>query len=435
MDHSIYYHKFNSEEIDSIRNDMLEWYDTVQRVLPWRKPSVKYMNICSDDEVDQYSEKLSNLDVHAYSVLVSEIMLQQTRVDTVIDYFQRWMEIFPTIEDLAEADIEDVRAAWAGLGYYRRATYLHECAKQLVEGYNSKLPQTAKELLKLRGVGRYTSGAIASIAFGEKSAAVDGNVIRVLSRVRAISAEAKKSNIVDFYWKLASDLVPPDRPGDFNQSLMELGATVCSVRNPSCTNCPISDYCNAYKEVSLISDRQLEKGVKPCTLCTESRGPAEQVVMYPLKIKKKQKKIMNTIVTIIENYSSETQESKFVVVKRPEGGLLGSFWEFPSIDITKAFDKYRQHKNKMDGFLPSLFDLNPFDHWLISDRFKVGTLEHLFTHIKQILSIEYITVEGDLLSGSRVQWISTIEDLPISTGMKKCLALALKKRNSRRREK
>lgn len=163
------------------------------------------------------------------------------------------MEAFPTIRDLASADIEKVNTLWAGLGYYSRAKRLWEGAQKVVNQLDGLLPNNAKDLQsEIPGVGRYTAGAVASIVFGESTPVVDGNVIRVLARARAIHADPKKAKTIDLFWEIAASLVPEFKPGDFNQALMELGARVCTPQNPDCPNCPIKKDCLAYNQLQLV---------------------------------------------------------------------------------------------------------------------------------------------------------------------------------------
>jgi A/G-specific adenine glycosylase len=192
---------------------LLEWFDRYKRDLPWRK------------------------DRDPYRVCVSEIMLQQTRVATVVDHYQRFLRRFPTTEKLASARESSVLAAWSGLGYYRRARMLHAAAKKIVKEHGGEFPGSAKDLIALPGIGRYTAAAIASIAFDEPVALVDGNVERVLQRVQGKNLRG------ELLWRAADELLDRRRPGDFNQALMELGATICVPRQPQCLLCPVSDLC------------------------------------------------------------------------------------------------------------------------------------------------------------------------------------------------
>lgn len=197
----------------AFRKCLLGWYDANKRALPWRRTR------------------------DAYKIWVSEIMLQQTRVTAVVGYYKRFLEAFPNIDALARADEQTVLAHWSGLGYYRRARMLHAAVRQLTSR-KQEMPRTAEGLQELPGIGRYTAAAIASIAFGEPTAVVDGNVERVLQRLAAKN-ESGSLNI----WSAAQELIDTNRPGDFNQALMELGATVCLPKNPTCTGCPVRKWC------------------------------------------------------------------------------------------------------------------------------------------------------------------------------------------------
>jgi A/G-specific adenine glycosylase len=205
---------------------LLPWYDASRRDLPWRRTR------------------------DPYAVWVSEMMLQQTQVATVLGYYDRWMRRFPTIRDLAGAAEHDVLHAWQGLGYYSRARNLWRGAKAVVSEHGGKMPATAASLRSLPGIGPYSAGAIASIAFGERAALVDGNVVRVLCRLFGLGGDPSRNPLKAELWKLAERLVPPDRPGDFNQALMELGATVCTPRAPRCNACPVRKGCVAHRDGS-----------------------------------------------------------------------------------------------------------------------------------------------------------------------------------------
>ena len=213
--------------------NLLDWFDQNKRDLPWRK------------------------DRDPYRVWISEIMLQQTRVAAVIDHYHRFLRRFPTIEKLATARESSVLAAWSGLGYYRRARMMHAAAKQIVRQNKGKFPVSSLELLALPGVGRYTAAAIASIAFDEPSAVVDGNVERVLGRVTG------KRLAVEKCWATANQLLSHERPGHFNQAMMELGATICLPRQPKCQLCPISDLCATQGELQAPGNgsRQKKKAI------------------------------------------------------------------------------------------------------------------------------------------------------------------------------
>jgi A/G-specific adenine glycosylase len=208
----------------AIATALTAWFEGAARDLPWRRTK------------------------DPYAIWVSEVMLQQTRVDTVKPYYARFLERFPTVAKLAEAELDHVLEAWSGLGYYRRARVLYAAAREVTTRYGGAVPGTAKGLLELPGVGAYTAGAIASIAYGERVPLVDGNVARVLSRLFAIDHVLGTSASNKALWSTAERLVPAANPGIFNQSLMELGATVCTPREPSCASCPVAKWCRARAE-------------------------------------------------------------------------------------------------------------------------------------------------------------------------------------------
>jgi A/G-specific adenine glycosylase len=204
---------FSAGETKLLRRTLLDWYDSHRRDLPWRR------------------------DYDPYRVWVSEIMLQQTRVAAVLEHYARWMERFPTVHDLARGREQTVLALWSGLGYYHRARRLHQAARLIVRERNGEFPRTAEGWRQLPGIGRYTAAAIASISFAEPVAVVDGNVERVLDRLFG-THETKEA-----HWQRAEALLDRPRPGDFNQAMMELGATICTPRSPQCLICPLLDWC------------------------------------------------------------------------------------------------------------------------------------------------------------------------------------------------
>jgi len=252
---------------------LLDWYDVSRRNLPWRS------------------------DPRPYRVWISEIMLQQTRVETVLPYFERWMQRFPDVFALAGAEQQEVLNLWEGLGYYSRARNLHRAARVLVADFDGKLPPEVGQLKKLPGIGPYTAGAIASIAFGQPAPLVDGNVRRVLARYFDVDLPVDSSEGKRAVWALAEAAVPRDRPGDYNQALMELGSLVCTPRSPDCESCPISAGCRAYA-LGL-------QAVRP--------------VLNP------KKKIPHFVVTA----GILRQDGRVLIAQRPEDGLLGGMWEFP----------------------------------------------------------------------------------------------------------
>jgi len=227
-------------------------------------------------------------------------MLQQTTVEAVIPYYEKFLADFPTVRALAEASEEGVLRRWSGLGYYSRARNLHKAARRVVADFGARLPDTVESLLELPGIGRYTAGAIASIAFAKRAPIVDGNVIRVLSRVYAVAKDPKSSEGRKFFWKKAEDVLPAGSPGDFNQALMELGATVCSPENPSCLLCPIRESCAARK-----------------------KGRMED---FPAGVRKTRYRTVRMTAALV------LREERLLMVQRPAAGLLKGMWEFPMVE-------------------------------------------------------------------------------------------------------
>ena len=409
---------FSAEEIDGVRKALLSWYDENHRVLPWRRnPKSKLSEI----QVKSYEEqglRPAPLDLpdndFIYYVWVCEIMSQQTQISRVCEYFNKWVKKWPTVNDLAIASQDEVNDMWAGLGYYRRARYLLEGAKYVVHDMGGTFPRKAEELQKIPGIGAYTSCAIASTACGEKVAVVDGNVVRVFSRLRKIGGDPKNKDMVKLFAELASHTLDTERPGDFNQSLMELGATVCIPNGrPLCESCPVSSWCRALK--------------------AQEQNPSEvSVTDYPSKVEKAQKREERVGVTVLRVLTKEN-ESKFVLVKRPPGGLLAGLWEFPlqhvdanasSKDILSTLDKYLTENlhldfRKGDGILK------------LKERKSLGQVVHVFSHIRMTMVVEELCLEGEIpnqleaADGSDIQWL-TLDQLTakgLSSGVKKVLKL------------
>jgi A/G-specific adenine glycosylase len=252
---------------------LLAWFRANARDLPWRRTR------------------------DPYRIWLSEIMLQQTRVETVLDYYERFTRAFPRVEDLARADDAKVLKHWEGLGYYGRARNLLAAARSVVRESGGRFPDTAEEWLGLPGVGRYTAGAIASIAYGERTPVLDGNVKRVLARLHHIRESIDDAATVDRMWALAGELVSARAPGDSNQALMELGARVCRPRNPRCGDCPVRAHCRARAagEVASVPVRRAKKTV-----------PHHEIVAAAIR-----------------------KNGRFLFGRRPLEGLLGGLWEFP----------------------------------------------------------------------------------------------------------
>ncbi|KAK7275307.1 hypothetical protein RIF29_16419 [Crotalaria pallida] len=374
---------FTKEEAFKLRVGLLNWYDHHHRELPWRKTFKQQHTLQQEEEEEEVQKR-------AYGVWVSEVMLQQTQVQTVIPYYNRWMLKWPTIHHLSLASLEEVNEMWAGLGYYRRARFLLEGAKQVVaEG--GKIPKMASMLRKIPGIGDYTAGAIASIAFNEVVPVVDGNVVRVIARLKALSTNPKKSVTVKRFWKLAAEVVDPIRPGDFNQALMELGATLCTPLNPSCSSCPSSEICQA--------------------LSISKRDSSVAVTDYPIKVVKAKQRCDFSAVCVVELLGFDTMldenpsASKFILVKRPDEGLLAGLWEFPSVPLDGETVKSAR-REAVNQFLIKVFKIDTKKTCNIVSREDVGEFVHIFTHIRLKLYVELLVLQlkgrvDDLLKGQR----------------------------------
>jgi A/G-specific adenine glycosylase len=242
--------------VRKFQRKLLAWYDTHARDLPWRQSA------------------------DPYRIWVSEIMLQQTRVAAVLDYYARFLTLFPSVAALAKAQEPDVLAAWSGLGYYRRAKLMHKAAKVVVMDHRGVIPRTAEELRKLPGIGEYTSSAIASIAFGEPVAVVDGNVERVLLRVFPDNEKPPApASQVKWLRNRAANVLDTQRPGDFNQAMMELGATVCLPQRPLCLHCPLQQFCTTRGEHQAPPPKKMRSRLIAYALLRRHRAGVEQVML------------------------------------------------------------------------------------------------------------------------------------------------------------
>lgn len=260
-----------------VADRLLDWYSASARDLPWRRTR------------------------DPYHIWVSEIMLQQTRVETVIPYYERWMARFPTLEALADAPEEQVLKAWEGLGYYSRARNLHAAAREVVARYGGTVPDDPDAVASLKGIGPYTAGAILSIAFNRPVPAVDGNVLRVIARLYAIVDDIAQPATRRTIEELVRAMIPQDRPGDFNQALMDLGATICTPRRPRCLLCPVRDLCEGRR-----AGRETE---------------------LPVKGRAKAPRPVERAAAVIE------REGRLLIVRRPQEGLLAGLWELPGGDV------------------------------------------------------------------------------------------------------
>jgi A/G-specific adenine glycosylase len=331
------------------------WFLTHQRQLPWRE------------------------DPSPYAVWVSEIMLQQTRVSVVIPYFLRWMEKFPTIQDLAKAPIEDVLKEWEGLGYYSRARNLHGGAQYVAENFGGNLPETYEELIKIKGLGSYTVGAILSFAFKQKAAAVDGNVLRVLSRYFCIEDDIGKPETQKSIRKLAQDFLPEKKPWIVSEALIELGATICG-KKPRCFECPLKAGCRGYL-----------------------KGIAEQL---PIKSKKEKTTLLYRGVAVVEC------QGHLLLRKGEPGRVMADLYEFPYFEISSTTFGLDACKRKILGI------------WGVKAKPKkiLDIVQHTFTRYKATLIPHHMVVES-MFEAAGHQWVCVkdIGKLPFSSGHKKIL--------------
>jgi len=326
---------------------ILDWYAQHARELPWRGHP------------------------DPYAVWVSEIMLQQTRVETVIPFFEKWMQRFPSVFELAAASQQEVLNFWEGLGYYARARNMQRAAQIIATEYQGKLPRTAQALQQLPGIGRYTAAAIASIAFGEDQAALDGNIRRVLARVFDIAEPARSPAGERRLWQLAAEHLPPGTAGDYNQALMDLGATICTPAAPDCPQCPVAELCQA------------------CALGIQEQRPVNQP----------KPKIPHYTVTaaVIQ------QDGKVFIAQRSAQGLLGGMWEFPGGKIEPGETLTACLKREICEELNVDIEVGaPF-----------GLYEHTYTHFKVTLH----AFECELLNNdppqarehTALRWVRTAE--------------------------
>ncbi|THH30990.1 hypothetical protein EUX98_g3175 [Antrodiella citrinella] len=403
------------------RKALLAWYDTIHEVrgMPWRKP---FNDSWNEEERAQ----------RAYEVWISEIMLQQTQVVTVIPYYNKWMSKFPTIEDLAESDIDTVNSLWKGLGYYSRAARILQGAQKAVKELGGRLPDNAIDMeSKIPGIGRYSAGAICSIAYNQCVPVVDGNVNRLLSRFLAFYTPPKAKQALDVLWAGAAAMVEgADRPGDTNQALIELGATVCKVHDPLCDTCPVQQWCRAHarqranEEVqpeahASSSEQQLPDIEDLCTLCRPLPVPT-LVTLYPMKVERKKAREELDVVSVIEWRAAVDEEDRwFLLVRRPQGGLLAGLHEFPTIpDVSVATP------DSMTDFAQSSLrqllvhpppppspavrsptrhsDIQasiPEDNPRIVKAKPAGDVLHIFSHIKKTYRVQWVLLVGG--SGGR----------------------------------
>lgn len=327
---------------------LLAWYNEHRRAFPWRT-----------EHPDPYA------------VWVAEIMLQQTRTETVRPYFERWMARFPSIAAVAQADPQEVLALWEGLGYYRRALLLWEAARQVMERFGGRLPQEPQELESLPGIGPYTARAIASIAYGKDVAVVDGNVKRVLGRLFAVEEPIDRPAGERRIWHLAQKHLPPGQASAYNQALMDLGATICLPRRPRCEECPLRPWCRAYA----------------------SGNPTQ----WPRRTPKKKIPHYTVVAGVVR------RGPKVLLAQRPKGGLLGGLWEFPGGKVEPG--------ERLEAALER-------ELWEeLAIRVKagavLGTFRHAYSHFRitlHALCAQLLAGEPHPQEGQKVAWVA-VEDL------------------------
>ncbi len=342
---------------------LLRWYKEHQRDLPWRK---------SGDP---------------YAVWVSEIMLQQTRVESVREYYRRWMLAFPSLDLLAAASEQDVLRRWQGLGYYSRARNLHRAAQMVVAEWGGKLPKLPKELQRLPGIGPYSAGAIASIAFRQDVPIVDGNVVRVLCRLFALDTDPTRAPLKNTLWEIAESLIVKGQAGAFNQALMELGALVCTPQKPRCSDCPLSRVCEAHRLNRTASLPALPKAAA---------------------------------VTRVRNIAVvATRRSRVLVVQRPQDARRWpSMWEFPNMDVLT--------KTQIPSTINKLLAPLGLE---IQDRKALMSFHHAVTRYRiEVEAFAATKISGKLRPRSAARWVhpDDLEELPMPAAQRR-IARALEK--------
>jgi A/G-specific adenine glycosylase len=321
---------------------ILTWYETNARSLPWRGH------------------------VDPYRVWISEIMLQQTRVDTVIPYYQRWMQRFPDIRALAESSEQEVLNAWEGLGYYSRARSILKAARVIMSDHGGVLPYSRVELQKLPGLGRYSAAAVASIAFGRDEVVLDGNVKRVLSRCFNFEEPIDTKNGENRLWELAESLLPPGRAGDYNQAVMDLGATVCTPRAPQCDHCPAAGICEA---------RRL--GLQDRLPVVTEKKPIPHFIVAAAVIRRGE---------------------RVLIARRPSQGLLGGMWEFPGGKLEAGEGFPEALKREIREELGVEIEVGE----------ELGQYRHAYTHFRVTLhafEARLTGAEPEPLEASELAWV------------------------------
>ena len=363
---------WEEEKIASFREKLLAWYDANKRDLPWRRTQ------------------------DPYKIWISEIMLQQTRVDTVIPYYERFLDWFPTVAELAQAPEEKLLKAWEGLGYYSRVRNMQKAAQQIMENHGGVFPSSYEEISKLKGIGPYTAGAIASIAFSLPEPAVDGNVMRVLARLFEVDYDIGIPTNRKIFQAMMEVLIDPDRPGDFNQALMDLGSDIESPVNPRPEESPVKEFSAAYQHGTM--DR------------------------YPIKAPKKKPVPVYLTAFIIKD-----SQGRYLLEKNEREGLLSGFWHFPLIEVDSLSDTFGQ-LSLLDGngeagdnseILSFEQDYDLAIDW--QDK-SYPIVQHVFSHRKWQVQIRFgLVKEGVQQSSESTVWLKPDEfsDYPFAKPQQK----------------
>lgn len=363
---------WDDEKIASFRRTLLNWYDNEKRDLPWRRTK------------------------NPYFIWISEIMLQQTQVVTVIPYYERFLEWFPTIEDLANAPEDKLLKAWEGLGYYSRVRNMQKAAQEIMVKFDGVFPDNHKDILSLKGIGPYTAGAISSIAFGLAEPAVDGNVMRVMARLFEVNYDIGEPKNRKIFQAIMEILIDPERPGDFNQALMDLGTDIESAKNPRPDESPIRFFSAAYLH-----------------------GTYDK---YPIKLPKKKPKPLQLQAFVIRNNGGD-----FLLEKNLDGRLLGGFWSFPIVEtdfIGQQLDLFE--KNTASLKTVSQKALFEKDYQVTPDWTKreFSPVKHTFSHQKWTIElIEGMVTSDEVSKDKELRWVSLdqLQDYPMATPQKKML--------------